>query len=47
MWGEMTPDQVARMMAAEDVAEPMIDALALSSRAALEVITLRPLHGDL
>jgi hypothetical protein len=25
----------------------MIDALALSSRAALEVITLRPLHGDL
>ena len=47
MWGEMPPDQVARMMAAEDVAEPMIDALALSSRAALEVITLRPLHGDL
>jgi hypothetical protein len=25
----------------------MIDALALSSRAALEVITIRPLQGDL
>jgi sepiapterin reductase len=47
MWGEMPPDQVARMMGAEDVARPMIDALALSSRAALEVITIRPLHGDL
>lgn len=47
MWGEMPPDQVARMMTAEDVAQPMVDALALSSRAALETITIRPLHGDL
>jgi sepiapterin reductase len=47
MWGEVDPVQVARMMAAEDVAQPMIDALALSSRAALEVITIRPLQGDL
>jgi sepiapterin reductase len=47
MWGEVDPAQVARMMTAEDVAEPMIDALALSSRAALEVITIRPLQGDL
>jgi sepiapterin reductase len=47
MWGEMPPDQVARMMAAEDIAQPMVDALALSARAALEVITIRPLHGDL
>lgn len=47
MWGEMPPDQVARMMTAGDVAQPMVDALALSSRAALEVITIRPLHGDL
>ena len=47
MWGEMPPDQVARMMTAGDVAQPMVDALALSSRAALEVITLRPLNGDL
>ena len=47
MWGEMPSDQVARMMTAEDVAQPMIDALALSARASLESITLRPLHGDL
>lgn len=47
MWGEVDPAQVARMMSAEDVAQPMIDALALSSRAALEHLTLRPLHGDL
>jgi sepiapterin reductase len=47
MWGDMPPDQVARMMTAADVAQPMVDALALSARAALEVITIRPLHGDL
>ena len=47
MWGEMPPDQVARMMTAEDIAQPMIDALALSARASIENITLRPLHGDL
>ena len=47
MWGEMPPDQVARMMGAEDVAQPMLDALAISSRAALEHLTIRPLHGDL
>jgi sepiapterin reductase len=47
MWGEMPPDQVARMMTAEDIAQPMVDALALSARASIENITLRPLHGDL
>jgi sepiapterin reductase len=47
MWGEMDPTQVARMMSAADVAQPMVDALALSARASIEVITLRPLHGDL
>jgi sepiapterin reductase len=47
MWGEMDPAQVARMMGAEDIAQPMVDALALSARASLENITLRPLHGDL
>lgn len=47
IWGEMPPDQVARMMTAEDIAEPMVEALWSSSRAALELITVRPLHGDL
>jgi len=47
MWGEMPSDQVARMMTAEDVAQPMIDALSLSAHASIENITLRPLHGDL
>lgn len=47
MWGEMPPDQVARMMTAEDIAQPMVDALALSARASIDNITLRPLHGDL
>jgi len=47
MWGEMPPDQVARMMNAEDIAQPMVDALALSARASVENITLRPLFGDL
>ena len=47
MWGEMPPDQVARMMTAEDIAQPMVDALALSARASIENMTLRPLHGDL
>lgn len=47
MWGEMDPAQVARMMSALDVAQPMVDALALSARASIETLTLRPLHGDL
>ena len=47
IWGEMPPEQIERMMTAEDIAEPMIDALWSSSRAALELITVRPLHGDL
>ena len=47
MWGEMPPDQVQKMMSAEDVAQPMVDALELSSRASLESLTIRPLHGDL
>jgi len=29
------------------VAQPMVDALELSSRASLESLTIRPLHGDL
>jgi sepiapterin reductase len=47
MWGDMPSDQVARMMTAEDVAQPMVDALSLSAHASIENITLRPLHGDL
>ena len=47
MWGEVPPEQLARMMTAEDVAQPMVDALQLSPRAALESLTIRPLHGDL
>jgi sepiapterin reductase len=47
MWGKLDPEQVARMMAAEDVAQPMIDALFLSARASQEIITIRPLHGDI
>jgi sepiapterin reductase len=47
IWGEVPPEQLARMMTAEDVAQPMVDALELSSRASLESLTIRPLHGDL
>jgi sepiapterin reductase len=47
MWGDLGPDQVARMMDATDVAIPMVDALELSPRASLESITVRPLRGDL
>jgi sepiapterin reductase len=47
MWGEMEKEQIARMMSAEDVAQPMVEALWLSPRASLESITIRPLHGDL
>jgi len=47
MWGEVPPEQLQRMMTAEDVAQPMVDALELSSRASLESLTIRPLHGDL
>jgi sepiapterin reductase len=47
IWGEVPPEQLARMMTAEDVAQPMVDALELSARASLESLTIRPLHGDL
>jgi sepiapterin reductase len=47
MWGQLPAEQVEKMMIAEDVAQPMVDALYVSSRASLEGLTIRPLHGDL
>ena len=47
MWGELTSEQQSKMMLAEDIAVPMVEALLLSSRATLEELTIRPLTGDL
>lgn len=47
MWGDVPAEQIERMMRPEDIALPMVDALQLSARAALESLTIRPLHGDL
>ena len=47
MWGQLPAEQVEKMMIAEDVAQPMVDALYVSARASLEGLTIRPLHGDL
>lgn len=47
MWGEVGPEQGARMMEARDVAEAMVNALLVSPRATLETLTLRPIHGDI
>jgi len=47
MWGEVAAEQKARMMQAEDVATPMVQALFLPSRASIEIITIRPVHGDI
>lgn len=47
MWGEVGAEQESRMMKAEDVAKPMVDALFSSERSSLEILTIRPLHGDI
>jgi sepiapterin reductase len=47
MWGEIPPGQATKMMAPEDIALPMLDALSLPSRTTMESVTLRPLRGDL
>jgi sepiapterin reductase len=47
MWGEVPSAQQAKMMSANDVAIPMMEALLLDARASLESLTLRPIEGDL
>ncbi|MBS1958366.1 MAG: SDR family oxidoreductase [Bdellovibrionales bacterium] len=47
MWGDVPPEMSARMMAASDVAQAMIDAIFIPSRTTIEEITIRPLHGDI
>ncbi len=47
MWGEVEPAQEAKMMKPEDVAIPMVEALFASERASIEILTIRPLHGDI
>jgi sepiapterin reductase len=47
MWGEVSDEQQKKMMGPNDIAIPMIAALLLSPRASLEVLTLRPIEGDL
>jgi sepiapterin reductase len=47
MWGEVTPEMESKMMQAQDVAQSMIDAFFVPSRASVEVLTIRPLQGDL
>ena len=47
MWGEVGAEQESRMMKAEDVAKPMVEALFSSDRTSIEVLTIRPLHGDI
>ncbi|MBC7397177.1 MAG: SDR family oxidoreductase [Bdellovibrionales bacterium] len=47
MWGEVSAEMKAKMMEPRDIAGPMVDALLLSEKASLEVLTLRPLAGDL
>jgi sepiapterin reductase len=47
MWGEMPMETQNKMMSAMDIAVPMVEALLLPARASLEVLTLRPIGGDL
>ncbi|MBU6153576.1 MAG: SDR family oxidoreductase [Bdellovibrionales bacterium] len=46
MWGEVGAELESRMMKAEDVAKPMVEALFSSERTSMEVLTIRPLQGD-
>ncbi len=47
MWGVVPVEMKAKMMAASDIAKPMVDALLMSDQASIEVLTIRPLQGDL
>lgn len=47
MWGEVTPEQESRMMKARDVANPMVNALFADERSTIEILTIRPLQGDI
>jgi len=47
MWGEVPDSQISKMMMPEDIAKPMVDALFLSERASIEVLTIRPVFGDI
>jgi sepiapterin reductase len=47
MWGEVTDEMKCRMMSAEDIAAPIVEALSLPARASVEEIVIRPLQGDL
>jgi sepiapterin reductase len=47
MWGEVTDEMRTQMMAADDIAQMILSALALPKRASVEEIVIRPLRGDL
>jgi sepiapterin reductase len=47
MWGSVDPGMRARMMDARDVARPMMDALMSHPAASIELLTIRPIRGDL
>jgi sepiapterin reductase len=47
MWGDVPKEQQQKMMDAKDIAGPMVDALLLGPKASLEVLTFRPVGGDL
>lgn len=47
MWGEVSPEMRSKMMASSEIARPMVDALLMSAESTLEVLTIRPLQGDL
>jgi hypothetical protein len=47
MWGQVTDDTAAKMMAAEDVARVIVDAMSVSPQAAVDEVVIRPVGGDL
>lgn len=47
MWGEVSDEMKSKMIPAQDVARPMVDALFASAQTSIEVLTIRPLSGDL
>ena len=47
MWGTVSPAMRAKMMAASEIARPMVDALLMSPESSIEVLKIRPLGGDL
>ena len=46
MWGEVKSDQKLKMMMPEDIAQIAVDSILIHGRAAVEDITIRPLHGN-